>query len=573
MSRSVKIVCVSFLSTISFVIAANITLDDISRFNLTHIGGFNRKTCYRRTFDYLNNGTLDRDSEVFFRDDSGRVISEDEDITLTLPGCWALCGAGRGWFWDIGPRLTTWLIPILLLISNVELSPLDKRRFFAIIHLIGDPIDSIWSLVHKIDAWDQCYTLAAQYASSASSASSSDRDQRVIATVFAGIEETRGPDVTSDYFRTVVNMSGLNEDAKYHQWSLAAVELADSRTYEILRATLAIILFFYQVIASFIEEVGGDQTSPPGGRIGTAMFISWLVPLVLLSNLIGGFTSRRSASNVLIRFAEHTGLPLDFPVRKSTRLGRRKALETDYFQSLSWSGAIYTFRTWKTGYLSGKPDRWRTALLFCISIAPICIGMTGSFIILWQTLPVGLACRHVWVISVFLSYFVSSFITWVSNSDSFATGVYHWHFVLYKDGLIGITSLLMIFLSSSGLFNSCFCLSGSFYYRGRSHVSLNSDPFYERKNKTIYPAVVAICLFLQLAVFALIAGIWWNGLQVMRWSEKARADDWAAAGGATRSSHGHAAGTQHLVGCPVRQRAQEMTGGERGMQHLRPATA
>ncbi len=538
MSPNIKILCLFLLSTSSLIAAAISTLDDIRSFNLTHKEGFNRTTCYARTLDYLNNGTLDKHSEAFFRDDSGRVWSEGKDIILTLPGCKALCGEGQAWYWDIGPRLTTWLVPILLLISNMELSPMDKRRFFAIIHLVGDPIDSIWSIVHKIDAWDQCWTLAAPYASSP------PRHRRVIATVFAGFEEIGGPDITSNYFQTLAEKSGLKQNAEYNRWRLAAVELADSRSDEILRTTLAIILYIYQVIASFVEEVGGSQSSPPGGRIGTAMFISWLVPVVLLSNSIGGFTSRRSVSNILIRFAEHTGLPLDFPPRESTRLRRPTPLTTDYFQALGWSGAIYTFRTWKTGYLTGKFDGRRTALILCISIAPICIGMTGSFVIIWYTLPVGLACRHFWVIAVFVMYFLSAFITWLSCSRHFATGVYHWHFVLWKDGILGIASLLLIFLSSSGLFNSCFCFSGYYYYRGRSHVPLNSNPFYERKNDTIYPAVVAICLCLELAVFAVIVTIWWHGLQLMRWSEKVRAGEWEAAGGATRSNHGYTAGTQ-----------------------------
>jgi hypothetical protein len=550
MFRKGKIVCLFLLSTTCLVSATNSTLDDLRTFNLTFKGGFNRNSCYGRTLDYLHDGTLARDSEVFFRDESGRVLSDDQDPTLTLPGCRALCGESQAWYWDIGPRLTTWLVPILLLISNVELSPLDKRRFFAIIHLIGDPIDSIWSLVHKIDAWDQCYTLAKQYAIA------SGRQRRVIATVFAGFEEILGPDITADYLQTVVAQAGLNLDAKYRQWQLAAVEIADSRSDEILRTILAVLLYFYHVIASFVEEVGGSQSSLPGGRIGTAMFISWLVPVVLLSNSIGGFTSRRSASNILIRFAQHTGLPLDLPSRESIGRGR-PTLETEYFQSLGFSGAIYTFRTWKTSCLSGKAGWLRTAGMFCLSIAPICIGMTGSFVIIWYTLPVGLACRHFWVVGVFTLYFFSVVITRISYSKRFVTGLYHWHFVLWKDAVIGITSLLMIFLSSSGLFNSCSCSSGYFYYSARAHVPLNADSFYKRQNRTIYPAVVAISLALELVVFACIAWIWWNGLQLMRWSETARAEVWKNAGGPIRSTHGHAVSMwshQHLPDGATKQR-------------------
>ena len=540
-------VCLFLLTTTFVVTATDSTIDDL-RFNPTYNGGFNRKSCYIRTLGYLHDGTLARNSELFFRDGSGRVLSDDEDITLTLSGCRMLCGH-HDWYLDIGPRLTTWLLPILLLISNVDLSPLDKRRFFAIIHLIGDPIDSIWSLVHKIDAWNQCYTIAKQYATTPG------RRRKVIATVFAGFEEIKGPDMMSGYLHIVVDEAGLNHDAKYRHWELAAVELADSRSDEFLRTTLAVILYFYNVIASFVEAVGGSQSSPPGGRIGAAMFISWLVPVVLLSNSIGGFTSRRSASNILIRFAEHAGLLLDFPLRESIGRGR-PTLKTEYFQSLGWSGAIYTFRTWKTGYLSGKAGWWKTPGIFCISTAPICIGMTASFVIIWYTLPVGLGCRHFWVVGVFTLYFVIVFLTWISYSKRFATGLYHWHLVLWKDALIGVTSLLMIFLSSSGLFNSCTCSSGYFYHGARAHVPLNADPFYQRKDKTIYPAVVAISLVLQLVVFGLIAWIWWNGLQLMRWSEKARAESWKNARGAIRSTHEHAVSKlshQDLLGGTTKQ--------------------
>src|SRR5436190_10209629 len=143
---------------------------------------FVRATCYNLTLTLLNNHTLTQDSEVFARDNSGRPIVGLSNITLTLPGCEKLCGPKQGFYLDIGPRLSTWLIPILLLVSNIELSPLDKRRFLAILHFLGDPIDSIWSLIHKIDAWHRCYSLAEKHGAVC------ERRKRIIATVFAGFE-------------------------------------------------------------------------------------------------------------------------------------------------------------------------------------------------------------------------------------------------------------------------------------------------------------------------------------------------------------------------------------------------
>jgi hypothetical protein len=136
------IVVFLFGTIISLGTAANVTLGM----------KVDRNVCYDLTLNLINNGTLLPDDEVFFRDDGGHPMFHPDNLTLTLPGCRKLCGPKHGWYTDIGPRLSVWLFPIFLLITNIDLSPLDKRRFLAIFHFLGDPIDSFWSLIHKIDA-------------------------------------------------------------------------------------------------------------------------------------------------------------------------------------------------------------------------------------------------------------------------------------------------------------------------------------------------------------------------------------------------------------------------------------
>lgn len=329
---------------------------------------FNRAECYASTLQMIQNGSLALTDEVFFRDDSGQPMIHPDNITLTRGGCEKLCGS-QAFYWDIGPRLSTWLIPILLLVSNVELSPIDKKRFLAIVHLFGDPIDSIWSLVHKMDAWSLCYSLAESYGFRC------ERRKRVVATVFAGFEEVDGIEIDSKhYFDVLINSSKPCRESSYREWRQTARELADSRTDEFLRACLAVSLYVYQVIAAFVKEVGGGNTSPPGGRIGTALFISWLVPVVLLSNAIGGFTSRRSCFDILHRFAERTNIPFVIKPRNShfKLFGLRiEHSPAEYPDSLSWSGAIYTYRPWKTLYMTGEQGRYRKGLLLLLSISPI----------------------------------------------------------------------------------------------------------------------------------------------------------------------------------------------------------
>jgi hypothetical protein len=268
------------------------------------------------------------------------------------------------------------------------------------------------------------------------------------------------------------------------------------------------------------------------------MFISWLVTAVLLSNAIGGFTSRRTCFNILSRFNERTNNRFRMsPSTRSIRFRGSRYLEhtssTTYFASQSWSGAIYTFRPWKTRYITGERGRARTALLLLLAVLPIWAGMTGGFIIIWYTLPNGFNCRHFWLIGIFVAWHLSAFLTWLSYTPKFTTGKYHWHLILVKDAAIAIPSIVVIFLSSCGLFNSCFCWSGFFYYRDKARVPLNSDPFYQHNDRTIYPAVVAICLFFQCAVFLVVTVVWRKGLGIMRWSEQARHHEWET----TRREH------------------------------------
>ncbi|KAL9607527.1 MAG: hypothetical protein Q9167_007567 [Letrouitia subvulpina] len=488
--------------------------------------GFVREECLKRTLDNIANGKLSPNDDVFMRDAAGRPMSDPKDLTLTLPGCNKLCGPEQRWYSDIGPRVSVWLLPVLLLVSNIELSPLDKRRFYAIFHLLGDPIHSFWSIIDKLDSWDHCYRSAEQYEPDC------EHCRRVIATVFAGFEEIRGPEIMSKRnFKLLADEHSLTD--KFQQWRRAAVEIADSRTDEFFRTCLAILLFIYQLIAGFVKEVGGESSSPPGGRVATGVLLSWLIPIALLSNAVGNFTSRYTCWDILSRFVERTGGRLELPDSESVLLQNVPALartcRTPYIESLAWSGGIYTYRTSRRQNTNAQRSWFRVITIYFISIFPICIGMLGGFIILWYLIPNGLNCRHLWMIGVVTAWFASAMITKMSYSTNFVTGKYHLHFVLAKDTLIAIPSIAIIFLSASGLFNSCKCWSGFLYYGKGAHVALNTEPFFERNDRTIYPLVFGVCLAAQLALFGTVAVVWRRGFRVFRWSESARREERARA--------------------------------------------
>lgn len=90
----------------------------------------------------------------------------------------------------------------------------------------------------------------------------------------------------------------------HHLCREIANELSNSSTNELPRTWLAILNYVWTVVAAFEEAIGGKSSSQPGGRIGTAMFLSWLIPMLLLSNTVGCFTSRRTMVRILARFVK-----------------------------------------------------------------------------------------------------------------------------------------------------------------------------------------------------------------------------------------------------------------------------
>lgn len=580
--------------------------------------GFDRDKCYNRTIQWLAGGNNSASAEWFHRDPlTGVLLDRLDNVELTLSGCKHFCG-GWTFYWDAGPRLTTWVIPVLLLLSNIELSPIDKRRFMTIIHALGDPIDSLWSLTHKIYTWHRLYEIGL------TKCPPGRRDKhraRIIATVLAGFEEISGARINNEgYYHMICEKLGRlgksdEDDAMFKEWHKAARQLADGRTIEFLRAVLAIIVYVFGLIAAFSTDVGGGNTTPPGGRIGSAIFLSWLVPVALLSNAIGTFASRRTCLDIMSHFMvavnprlnrdsnngddqaviantatddttqvrtdgnnrndeaviaetavvdlaagskaeltvasdidassaapstnvgnDNSPKPLELNLNHSRTYNENMANADHlfnpeswdhYFDSMQWLGSIYTYRPWKTLYLDGgnrTKARLKNSMMFLWALLPVFVSVLGAFVILWYAVPKGFSCRHVWVVGIFFCYLLSVAYTWAWYSLRQERA--HWRAVLIKDGIVALVSIPMVFLSTAGLFNNCYCWSVAMMLGAAASVPLVTDQAYEDNSHHIYQFVVMSCMVFHLFFFVTILTRWYHGVKLVRWSEKKRRDEW-----------------------------------------------
>jgi hypothetical protein len=422
------------------------------------------------TGEYQKPNGLRWDSSIIFS------IVDVLSPVLTLKGCEKLCGSGTGWYPDIGPRLIEWFLPIFLLISNMQFPLIGMERFFLVLHLLGDPIDSTWSLLDKIHTWNRCYALARKQLSN-------EEDVWALAIIYAARKEVED---VSDHELEQTNFNNMT------LVRTTAGDLLRQRRNEIFRTVFAVAMYIFQVISAFVPSVGASS-SPSGGKIGTAMLLSWLVSVVMLSNTVGDLGSPASIEKTISAFMSSNEQPVNI-VTVSV-----------------WSGALYSYHPSKGLGNSG----WRLAT---ISVLPVVIAFGTSFTVL-EAGPTYFSCRSLFVVGASAYWGLSAILTYAFSRNAaqarIATGKKLWYLVLVKDFLVAAPVLGLIVASSCGYWNTCYCWGGGPAHGDGTKVPLNPTNIFNFNNGKFYPAIVGAGLGLQLIVFLVMLGFGWHGFRTM----------------------------------------------------------
>ncbi|KAM7191536.1 hypothetical protein V8F33_008887 [Rhypophila sp. PSN 637] len=246
-------------------------------------------------------------------------------MTITVPACQQLCelpGNAIDWYADKGPRLMTWIIPVALSLSNIELSPLDKRRFYTLLQALGNPIDVLWSF----DPQAQRPNKIARPGPEPSVLLLPTNPE------LAAADSSKFIDIPTYLFPDSEQVMNL--------WKATALELADSRTDEQLRSLFAVVLYwgFYvsEVVFEDYEKVcEGCEVCQGAGH-------GWK------RSLQNDEAVRRLFARVMIvdeppLAATVTGSTVHGPGNDDDRPENWKS----YFKNLHWRGGKDTYRPWK----------------------------------------------------------------------------------------------------------------------------------------------------------------------------------------------------------------------------------
>ncbi|KAF7507869.1 hypothetical protein GJ744_010033 [Endocarpon pusillum] len=365
-----------------------------------------------------------------------------------------------------------------------------------ILHLLGDPIDSMWSLLTKLEVSRRCHVWVTRTATRRV-------PTKAVAIILAAMEELDGSggeiNVLTGSIQPYLHPN-IDQDIFDDACKEAASELADSKVDESIRTYLAILGYLFSLSAAFVDAVD-NGSEKPGNRIAFAMLFSWLIPAVLLSAATGRFCSSGSCQRIIERFQWSLNHPhrdcdsgsemIRKPQPASCCSRCISTIQINFHAARPWAGPIYTYRPEKQIFATGSGSDRRPLLLLLFASLPVILSVSCAFSISYYTPTVGLGCRSLLQLSIGLLWCFSACITLLLGRVRFPDGKYLWRMILVKDTLLATPVLLAVILVTIGIFNSCWCWSAA-YSRGRANafIALKSDAGREENSRTKYPALV-----------------------------------------------------------------------------------
>ncbi|CZR54960.1 uncharacterized protein PAC_04845 [Phialocephala subalpina] len=508
-------------------------------------GFMGRQECFSVVQQRLNSSTnLANDTSFFWQDHFGHIWSDYNNPIILESVCKEICGSGMGLYPDTANRLLTWFVPGLFLISSINFAPIGFKRFVMISHLFGDPIHSLWSLLSKLEDWNNYYDMARNHYRNVAAESWNDDDPRRsprrvwwttsidkraidIAVILIAIRELL-PSQTHDINVNSIYVCSCFEHKQKNFHKETAGNVVDKRMYGTLHTWFAIFTYIFGIVCAFVLILGGSP-SPSGGKIAPAMLLSWLLPFILLSNIIGQFRAEDCIRIVQQfeddvkarkgRHEEHYVQSRD-PLPQEWTAGPADRPWETFLDSQAWSGGIYSSEVQKPMLESGA-RRFRSWFLIAVAATSVIISFGIGFGVLYSA-PTFFSCRSAMVVIIMFVWLMSPIVTRIiMTCRLFGIDMRaRWKALFWKDFAIGFCVLFILVASSCGLGNSCRCWAG---FRNKvGGVVLNPKKQFTENNRYIYPILIAVCLFLQYLVLKTALYMGRTGLSVLTWSEKER---------------------------------------------------
>jgi len=467
---------------------------------------------------------------------------------MPLSECYSICGPGHSRYphSNVIKRIALWLIPVFVLVGNFQFPPLGPlNSFYIAIHLLGDPIHTVYSLLVKLEVSRRIHALwvnsppPIREGELYEDEKGRRRALRDIATVNVLFDEWNynAVGLYPQMRRLFDRLKGKKRTNFIAACREASHKLSDSRVNDSLRTWLAVGGYIVSVIAAYMKTLESGMTSRRAHTIAFAILYSWLIPAVVLSATVGGFASTRSGRRVIrdikdelrddwtiadpadVTYLSLVRLPLsDGPVLKDfTRLE----------ESFSFFGS-YSFRH-NTSLKFPKPgaleDRrahtwnrpnWFLLLLSCL---PVIVATFNAVLLSWMHPPNGLGCRSLTQIAFCVTWLLSALFTKLASK--LFSGKYYFRLIIVKDLILAVMQVGFRLAVLVGYYNSCKCWSNYFSLtrRGPAFLEVVQPQELADMVQKRWPVIVTVGLSAQGLMLLVICLCLRKGLKAFERSE------------------------------------------------------
>ncbi|CUS11618.1 unnamed protein product, partial [Tuber aestivum] len=431
-----------------------------------------------------------------------------------------MCGAGYTRYPRLDPvrRVALWLVPIFMVVGNFQFPPLGSLNSFCIaIHLFGDPIHTVYSLLVKLEISRR---IRARWIDSpppirerelCENESQRRRSLADIATLNVLFDEWNysASGVYLQMRKLFDQLKGERKTNFIAACREAAHRLADSRVNDSLRTWLAVGGYIIGVISAFLKTLDSGASNRTAHSIAFAILYSWLIPAVVISASVGGFASTPDTtypSSIRLPFSGGVILEDSTTLEESFGFFGSYSFRHNMSLKLPSPSALETRRT----HSWNRPN-W---LLLLLSFIPILIATFTAVLLSWMHPPDGLGCRSITQIAFCATWFLSALFTKLTGK--IFTGKYHFRLVIAKDLILTILQVGFMLAAFVGYYNSCLCWSNYFSLtrRGPAFTEMVQDEALKRMVKMQWPVIVLVGLAAQGLMLALMCLCSAKGLKI-----------------------------------------------------------
>jgi hypothetical protein len=476
----------------------------------------NFNTCWNNTVQYFNTSDFNDTRQYFSWNPSHTALVSSRQPQITLPFCESACGDGFQ-FWpayDTLLRITMWVFPAVVLLAHFHFPPLGlKNSLLVAMHLMGDPLDTLWSMMTRQEINRRLYRRAARL--------SDVRNPHHIATVWSTYDELGWRDPSPHFFETLRLRHNPGAPTGYYKNNnsaqvrgptgaelyyiqLASHRLAANRSESHLTTWVAIAGLGGALAASFIRTYSDKTNNQTAHTIAVVALLFILIPTVKISGYMGSFTSTSVPVDIIqgMLHSLHAldprapqlfpplvlnpdNMPWDYSQRpRGVREPEMEAALSppvaDECRNLEnwpkmapWAGMNCSWRPCKTMFAENNSlSRNRTsAQLFGVSLVFIMCAYAPALVLSYKTPTVGFSCRSVAWTLILISWIFSATVDQVLKLFISSARTL-WSITLIKDICITGYFALTIVATQVGFLNSCWCMSGVINLGSQAHLDI-----------------------------------------------------------------------------------------------------